>query len=48
MLDVCMNCKENAVDSLELYCNHCSLIMLADSMQYADEIDQLFLVKEAN
>jgi len=44
----CMNCNENAVDVMELYCTHCSLNMLAESMQYTDELNQLFLVKEAN
>ena len=47
-MELCMNCNENSVDTLEIYCPHCSLTMLADSMQYADEINQLFLVKEAN
>jgi hypothetical protein len=32
----CMKCNENTVDVLELYCSHCSLEMLADSMQYTD------------
>lgn len=41
----CMKCNENAVDVTELYCSHCSLAMLADSMI---DYDQLFLVKEAN
>ena len=44
----CMKCNENAVDVTELYCSHCSLDMLAESMIDSDLIDQLFLVKEAN
>jgi hypothetical protein len=43
----CMKCNENAVDVTELYCTHCSLNMLAESMQYADEINSLFLTAEA-
>jgi hypothetical protein len=44
----CMKCNENIVDILELYCSHCSLEMLAESMIDYDLIDQLFLAKEAN
>jgi hypothetical protein len=44
----CMKCNENAVDVTELYCQHCSLDLLAESMIDYDLIDQLFLVKEAN
>jgi hypothetical protein len=46
-MELCMNCNENSVDTLELYCTHCSLNMLAESMQYADEINSLFLTAEA-
>lgn len=43
----CMKCNENIVDILELYCSHCSLEILAESMQYADEINSLFITAEA-
>jgi len=46
-MDTCMNCNENSVDVTELYCNHCSLNMLAELMQYSDEINSLFLTAEA-
>ena len=46
-MELCMNCNENSVDTLEIYCNHCSLDMLAESMQYTDEINSLFLTAEA-
>jgi hypothetical protein len=46
-MELCMNCNENSVDTLELYCTHCSLNMLAELMQYSDEIDQLFVTAEA-
>jgi hypothetical protein len=45
---VCMKCNENEVEVTELYCGHCSLELLAESMVDFDLIDQLFLVKEAN
>ena len=44
----CINCNENAVDVTELYCQHCSLEMLADSMIDSDLISQLFILEEAN
>ena len=44
----CMKCNENIVDILELYCSHCSLEMLAESMENSDLIDQLFILQEAN
>ena len=47
-MDLCLNCNENAIDTLEIYCPHCALEMYAELMQYSDEIDQLFTVKEAN
>ena len=47
-MDICMKCNENAVDTLELYCQHCSLEMLADSMIDFEEIEQLFITAEAN
>ncbi len=46
-MELCMNCNENSVDTLEIYCAHCSLEMLAESMQYTDEINSLFLTAEA-
>ena len=48
MLDTCLQCKENAVEEIELYCSHCSLDMLAEAMLNSDLINQLFTVKEAN
>ena len=44
--NLCMNCNENAVDTLEIYCQHCCLNMLAEAMQYSEELDQLFITKE--
>ena len=43
----CMKCNENAVDVTELYCQHCSLEMLANSMIDSELIDQLFILQEA-
>jgi hypothetical protein len=46
-MELCMNCNENSVDTLEIYCPHCALDMYAELMQYSDEIDQLFVTAEA-
>lgn len=48
MLDTCLECKENEVEAIELYCSHCSLDMLAQNMINSDYLNQLFTVKEAN
>jgi hypothetical protein len=45
-LDTCMKCNENAVDTLELYCQHCSLELLAEAMENSEILDQLWLTKE--
>jgi len=48
MTELCMNCNENAVDTTELYCFHCSLDQLAEAMINSELIDQLFVTREAN
>lgn len=48
MTELCMKCNENSVDITELYCPHCSLDLLAESMINSEYIDQLWLTKEAN
>lgn len=48
MNDLCLNCNENAVDTLEIYCPYCAMEFHAEMMQYADEIDKLFITAEAN
>jgi hypothetical protein len=46
-MELCMNCNENSVDTLEIYCPHCALEMYAELMQHSDEINSLFLTAEA-
>ena len=46
-MELCMNCNENSVDTLEIYCPHCALNMYAELMQYSDEINSLFITAEA-
>ena len=48
MTDLCMKCNENAIDKLEIYCQHCSLDQLAEAMINSEYLDQLFLTQEAN
>lgn len=47
MNDLCMNCNENAIDTLEIYCPHCALEMYAELMQYETELDNLWTTAEA-
>jgi hypothetical protein len=47
MTDTCMKCNENSVDTLEIYCQHCSLDLLAEAMIDSEYLDQLFLTAEA-
>jgi hypothetical protein len=44
----CISCNENAVSVTELYCLNCYLDHYAEALANADEINQLFAVKEAN
>ena len=48
MTDTCMKCNENSVDVTELYCQHCSLDLLAEAMVNSDYYNQLFVTGEAN
>jgi hypothetical protein len=48
MEDTCIGCNENAVSITELYCLDCYLDHYAESLAVAEEINQLFTVKEAN
>lgn len=46
-MELCMNCNENSVDNLEIYCPHCALEMYAELMQYETELNNLWTTAEA-